>query len=157
MKFRTLFSRKSFPCPSGSRYRKNYIKSYDGNKTELRENGVEDVYDSIQKAAQGITIEDLIRRARNGDTSAIGQPVDSYVDLTQCPKDLLEAHQMIKGMKDKYYELPVEVRNRYGNSFDAFLAAVNSGDIYNDLTQINAANKEVAEVKEKVLGGNENA
>lgn len=157
MKFRCLFSRKSFSSPSGQRYRKKYVKSIEGGKSSLLENGVEDVYDSIQKAALGITIEDLIRRARNGDSSAIGQPIDSYMDLSNAPKDLLEAHEMIKGVKNSFYGLPADVRAKYGNSFDSFLNAVNNGTVYDDLAAVNSSSSTVTEVKEKILGGNTDA
>lgn len=160
MKFRSLFSRKSFPSPSGSRYRKSYVKSIEGGKSSLIENGVEDVYDSIQKAALGVTIEDLIRRARNGDTTAIGEPLDSYMDLSNAPKDLLEAHEMIKGMKNSFYGLPADVRAKYGNSFDSFLDAVNNGTVYGDLAAVNSSSSPAspaAEIKEKILGGNSDA
>ena len=157
MKFRSLFSRKSFPCSTGQRYRKKYVKSIEGGKSSLLENGVEDVYDSIQKAALGITIEDLIRRARNGDTTAIGQPVDSYMDLSNAPRDILEAHEMIKGMKNSFYGLPADVRAKYGNSFDSFLSAVNDGTAYDDLAAVNSTSSNATEIKEKVLGGNADA
>ena len=157
MKFRSLYSRKSFPSPSGSRYRKNYVKSIEGGKSSLLENGFEDVYDSIQKAALGITIEDLIRRARNGDSTAIGQPIDSYMDLSNAPRDILEAHEMIKGMKNSFYGLPADVRAKYGNSFDSFLSAVNDGTVYDDLAAVNSSGSNVNEIKEKILGGNADA
>lgn len=164
MKFRTAYERERKISPSGSRYRKNYVKSYEKDGTPvLQEAGVEDVYDSIQKAGQGLGIEDLIRRARAGDDTAIREPVDSYVDLTHAPKDMLEAHQMLVEAKDKYLQLPAELRGKFGNSFDQFLKASADGSALKVL-QPNKQSEpvqplstsEVAAIR-KMIGGNDNA
>lgn len=152
MKFRTISSgRQRHTSPSGSRYRKKYIKSYstDGAPT-LLEDGLEDVYDSIQKAAPGNIIEDLLRRAKSGDTSAIREPVDSFADLSNAPTDLLSAHQMLVSAKDKYLGLPAELRARYGNSFEKFLTAASDGSLISDLQQPNkkAASSDVLNAEE---------
>lgn len=125
MKFRTAYSQRiPFPSSSGSRYRKNYVKQINENgESKLIETGVEDVYDSIQKAALGHTIDDLIRRAKSGDTAAIREPIDSYVDLSNMPTDLLSAHQQLVDAHAKYNALPSAIRSQFGNSFDNFLKA----------------------------------
>lgn len=164
MKFRTMScERKRFPAPIGSRYAKRYQKTTDG---ELMEAGVEDVYDSIQKAALGITLNDLIRRAQNGDTNAIGDVVPSYADLSKAPKDLLEAHAMLSNARASYDSLPLELRNSFGNSFDKFIAACADGSVVKALSG-SAASKadtvpglspdEIKKIRESLNGGTANA
>lgn len=129
MKFRSAYDRSSKPvsCPRGSRYRQMYIKKiYDG-KAVLEKAGVEDVYDSIQKAAPGNLIEDLLRRARSGDDTAIPEPIDSYVDITHAPKDLLEAHQMLAASRSKYDALPADLKAVFNNDYTTFLEASANG------------------------------
>lgn len=164
MKFRTMSSdRKRFPAPCGSRYAKRYQKTVDG---ELMQAGVEDVYDSIQKAALGITLSDLIRRAENGDTSAIGEVVPSYADLSNAPKDLLEAHTMLCAARVSYDSLPLELRNSFGNSFDKFIAACADGSVVKALsgsvapkgdTVPGLSPDEIKKIRESLNGGTKNA
>lgn len=127
MNFRTAYC-KSEPvyCPSGSRFRPKYCRK-DG---ELVQVGVEDVYDSIQKAANGRLVEDLLRRASAGDASAIPPPVDSYVDVSKAPKDLLEAHSMLQGIKSEFSSLSPDIRKKFDNNFDTFLKASLDGSAY---------------------------
>ena len=73
MKFRCAYDRERKPCPSGSRLRQTYTRGADGS---LVESGVEDVFDSIQKAGDGLALADLIRRAERGDQTALPLPVE---------------------------------------------------------------------------------
>lgn len=164
MKFRSAYSPcQSVPCPSGSRYRQHYKKRiYDG-KEVLEKAGVEDVFDSIQKAAPGNIIEDLLRRARNGDTSAIGEPVDSYVDLSHAPKDILEAHEMLSKARSSYDNLSADVKAVFDNDYSKFLEASVNGKAIEALNakNINPEAKpfslsEIAELR-KLIGGNKDA
>lgn len=140
MNFRSAYSEvKPKPSPSGSRYRTTYTKSYENDgMPRLIEVGKEDVYDSIQKASNGILLEDLIRRARSGDDSAIPEPIESYADISAMPSDMLSAHQMLLDAKDKYLRLPADVRSAFGNSFESFLAAASNGTLVEKLTQLNS-------------------
>lgn len=140
MKFRTSYdSTQHKASPSGSRFRKKYIRSYaDDGTPQLISEGIEDVYDSIQKAKPGNVIEDLIRRAQSGDTTAIREPIDSYADISGMPTDILEAHQMLIKAKDNYYKLPSDLRAKYGNNFTGFLNAMSDGSLAKDLVTPNA-------------------
>lgn len=166
MKFASAYNaeRPYKPSPSGSRFFKKYIRAYNSDGVgELRENGVEDVYDSIQKAAQGITVDDLIRRAKSGDDSAILEPIDSYVDISGSPTDLLSAHAMLKSAHEKYDSLPAELRSQFGNNFEKFLKASADGSAAALVKKNSEASsvkplssQEVNEIR-SLLGGNKNA
>lgn len=165
MKFRSAYSERIvFASPNGCRYRKQYIRGYDkeGNKI-LVENGVEDLFDTVQKAAPGNCIEDLIRRAESGDSTAIPEVVDSFVDLSHMPKDLLEAHSMLANAQEKYKLLPKELRSQFGNTFGGMLKAIGDGSFTQVLTQpVKSTEKttgftpeQIEEIK-KLIGGNSN-
>ena len=166
MKFRTAYSDSiRFNSPVGDRFRKKYQKaSSEDGKYRLEEVGVEDVYDSIQKAAQGITVDDLIRRYKAGDLDAIPPVEDSYVDLTGAPRDMLEAHTMLSAAKLKYNALPASLREKFGNSFEDFLKASADGSVYSML-QVNSNStsgasplndEELVKIR-NIIGGNSDA
>ena len=138
MKFRSSYSEPIlFESPSGSRYRKNYLKAYnDDGTSELIENGIEDVYDSIQKAAPGNVIEDLIRRAQSGDVTAIPAPIDSFVDIADMPTDLLSMHSKLMQCRAQYDSLPADVRSLFNNSYSDFLKSVGDGSLAEKLSQL---------------------
>lgn len=133
MKFRTAYSRDRSTCPSGSRYRKTYTRGADG---ELKEAGVEDVFDSIQKAGEGLALADLIRRAERGDQTAIGDPVDSFADITNAPTDLLDAHMKLSAARDAYNSLPANVKAVFNNDFQTMLTAIGDGSVVDKLSQL---------------------
>lgn len=150
MKFRSRSNYgHSIISPSGCRFRKTFCRDSSG---KLISTGTEDIHDTVQKAAPGNVIEDLIRRATAGDPNAIRPPVDSYVDLTHVPTDIIEAHQMLIKYKDTYNALPASVKAQYGNSFDSFVNAVGTGKVSADFT---AAAKKAADEQVKALSSEE--
>lgn len=164
MKFRSAYTEHiRFPSPNGSRYRTIYQKNPE-DPGRLIEVGVEDTYDTIQKAAVGHTMADIIGRLSAGDTSAVGPIVDtSDIDLTGAPKDMLEAHIMLNDAKAKYNQLPADLKSKFGNSFEQFLRAAADGSVYSVLQpnsssvhQDNLSQDEVAKIRE-IIGGNNNA
>lgn len=165
MKFKTAYDKSDFQgSPVGSRFRKQYVS--DG--TDIKECGVEDVYDSIQKAANGRLVEDLLRRASSGDPSAIPPVVDSYTDLSKAPSDILEAHQMLKDSRASFDRLPADVKSKFNNSFDTFLKASLDGSAVSILTSTPAveapsnvaaslSSDELSKIRSIINGGNNNA
>lgn len=132
MKFRSAYSTSGHSfSPNGSKFRTKYIRL--GLGQPLQENGIENVYDSIQKAVDGITVGDLIRRAKAGDPTAIGQPLDSFGDVTRLPKDFVEAHMMTCEYEAKFKSLPLKLRQEYDNNFSKFLAALSDGSLKDKL------------------------
>lgn len=162
MKFRTAYCKSEpYYSQSGSRFRPKYCRK-DG---ELVQVGVEDVYDSIQKAANGRLVEDLLRRASAGDASAIPPPVDSFADVSKAPKDLLEAHSMLQGIKSEFSALDPDIRKKFDNNFDTFLKASLDGSAFQLLTAgavdstsapIPLSSDELSKIR-SIIGGNSDA
>ena len=170
MKFRTAYCEKTtIPCPSGSRYRQHYKRgiSSDGSKILVKD-CVEDVYDSIQKAAAGNTIDDLIRRAQGGDPDAIPSVVESFGDFSQMPTDLLSAHSMLLDAQAKFDSLPVDFRSKFDNSFGKFISGLGDGTVAS-LLQVNKSHsavsssgtsfteEEINKIRDVINGGSNNA
>lgn len=155
MKFRCSYDRARTYCPSGSRLRQTYTRGADGSLVEA---GVEDVFDSIQKAGDGLALADLIRRAERGDQTAIPDPVDSFVDITGAPKDLLEAHMMLSDAKSKYDALPANVKSVFNNDFATMLSAIGDGSVVDKLSQLaKVASPTPTTVTNQNEGGSNNA
>lgn len=134
MKFRSFFDRPSSTVsPSGSPFRKLYTRKVDtaGNRS-LIASGEENVYQGIQLAARGNLTQDLINRATRGDSTALGDVSDSFADITEAPKTLLDAELRLIKAREIFESFPVDVRNKYNNNFSDFLRAVDSGSYLND-------------------------
>lgn len=154
MKFRSAYDRERKISPSGSRLRQTYTRGADGS---LIEAGVEDVFDSIQKAGEGLALADLVRRAERGDETAIPAPVDSFVDITGAPKDLLEAHTMLSDARAKYDALPANVKAVFNNDFHTMLTAIGDGSVVEKLSQLAKVSSPASPAVNKNEGGTPNA
>ena len=127
MLFQTQYSKADrFPCPSGSRYKDEFqlVTDPDGN-SRLEKTGVKDVYQEIQSYKDGCTIENIVRRALNGDLSVLSARPPVYGDTTFAANDLIAANEAIKQAQDIYKTLPADKRSKYG-SFDAFVRSFGS-------------------------------
>lgn len=99
----------------------------DGNIV-LEESGSENLYDYIQSHRDSCDINVLLARYNNGDVSALNQRQGSYGDFTQFPKTFAETlNFMIQG-QDYFESLPLEVRERFGFSFERFVASMDNMD-----------------------------
>lgn len=155
MKFATAYENVISSSPTGSRYRQLYRRSVDEDGSQkLVEAGKEDVYDSIQKAAFGNLLSDLIRRSSLGDLDAIPEPIDSYGDISEMPNDLLSAHRFLSEAKLKYDALPANLKSEFNNSFENFLAKVGDGSI---ISVLNSYTSKVDEVKKVISPEDHNA
>lgn len=144
-------------APSGCRFRKtkHLVIDPDGNRY-LEETGVEDVYEKIQSFKDGCTIENIVKRALNGDTTALAKSQGVYCDTTLLPQDLNQANEVIRQAEAIYKALPANERQSYG-SFKGFiskfgtlegiqsvLAGSKSKDIVNDEKEVSTDAQEVA-------------
>lgn len=110
MKFRTSFdcSCSSPECCSGTRLRQLYKRVIDekSGKPVIVPDRKEDTYQGIQISAKGRQVSELVARALRGDDNAVRPSVDSFVDLTNAPKDAMEAQNMIIRSREAFYSLP---------------------------------------------------
>lgn len=109
-------------APSGSRYRetKQLVIDPDGNR-RLEVTGTEDVYERIQSFKEECTIENIVRRALNGDPNALSKAQGVYCDTTLLPTDLISAHEAVSRAEAIYKALPAAKRQEFG-SFRDFLS-----------------------------------
>lgn len=115
----------------------------------LKESGKKDLQEEINSFLTQTDIFYITSRLAVGDTSVLNPNPAMYGDFTEAPKSLQHAMQtMIDGEK-AFYQLPLEVRNRFDNNFRQWLFSVGSEDWIKKMT---VADQEPAaqEVKEEV-------
>lgn len=135
MEFKTQYDPRDRveTCP-GSPEHITYAGHYDEKgRVVLEESGRENIYDFIQSHAESCDIHVLMKRYQNGDVSALSQAQGFYGDVLDFPKTYAEALNHMNEMERKFMSLPVDVREKFGNSFSEFLAASGEPDFLDRL------------------------
>ena len=125
MEFKTQYDARDriFSDP-GSPEHITYAGHYDDKgRVVLEESGRENIYDFIQSHAESCDIHVLMKRYQNGDVDALSQKQGFYGDFLDFPKTYAEALNHMNEMERQFMALPVETREKFGNSFTEFLAA----------------------------------
>lgn len=125
MQFKTQYdARDRFFSDPGSPEHIIYAGHYDDKgRIVLEESGRENIYDFIQSHAESCDIHVLMKRYQNGDVNALSQKQGFYGDFLDFPKTYAEALNHMNEMERQFMALPVETREKFGNSFTEFLAA----------------------------------
>lgn len=78
----------------------------------LQATGKTNVYEKIQTYAEETKIENVIQRVIAGDESVL-RPDAIYADITNHPKNLLEAMEQIHNLENTYNNLTEEIKEKY--------------------------------------------
>ena len=133
MPFFTPGSEK-FVSESGSGLVKKYApKVLPDGTVELIEDGVFDLYAQIQADAEANSIQAVLKRFENGDTSGFsGQPI--YGDFTEMPTTYAEFLQAQINAYAVYENLPPEIKQKFDNDRDQFFATAGSEEWIDKMT-----------------------
>lgn len=108
-------------APSGSRYKTEYqLETEPDGNTHLVEVGIKDIYQEIQSFKDSCTLENIVRRALNGDPTALQQRQGVFGDARFDANDLIAANNAVKQAQNVYRSLSADKRAEYG-SFNEFL------------------------------------
>lgn len=135
MEFKTQYSPRDriVSCP-GSPEHIMYSGHYDEKgRVVLEESGRVNLYDEIQSHAESVDIHVLMKRYQNGDVTALSQVQGFFGDQLDFPKTYAEALNHMNEMERQFMALPVDVRQKFGNSFSEFLAASGESDFLDRL------------------------
>lgn len=123
--FRTQFTRQRITSNAGERDRVIYeMQADEDGVLDLVAVGKESLYDYIQSFHESTDIHNILARFRNGDETVLSQRIGQYADVSMMPTnyaDILNA--VIKG-ENMFNNLPKETREKFGNNFAAFMAAM---------------------------------
>lgn len=146
--FRTAYAdHERVPVESGSPIENEYgyeIDSY-GRKV-LVKTGETDLYAKIQLSLEETKIENILARCTAGDTSML-RPDGIYADLTEMPNNLIEARQAMQKLENTWNGLGAEIKNKYNNSLDTFIANAGKETWLRDMGLLPAEAKAVAEME----------
>ena len=127
--FRTQYDHVRVLAEPGQREKVTYGGHYDDKgRVVLEEIGRVNLYDEIQSHADSVDIHVLMQRYKNGDPEALSRAQGLYLDATVFPKTYAEALNHMADMERSFMSLPVEVREKFNNSFSEFLASSGESD-----------------------------
>lgn len=103
--------------------------------------GEENVYESIQEAAKGCTLAEILTKYNNGELLPYTD-VGEDVDMTQLPKDIIEQQAIKVNALNAWNKLDPNLKALFNNDMEAF-AKASTNDIVNALNKV-TTNKEVS-------------
>lgn len=114
----------------GERDHKLYGAVYDeSGRVMLEEKGTESLYDYIQSFADSVDIHVILKRFANGESDVLSKVQGFYGDYTQLPTDYAQLLNTVNAGEDMFKSLPVEVRAKFGHSFNEFMTALCDGSL----------------------------
>lgn len=132
-KFYTAYNRpQTQESPAGSKEEPVYEMQIDlqGHK-KLIKKGMTNIYEIIQASLEQSKIENIIRRATEGDPYALTVMNGQYIDTTDLPKSLAEAQSFVIKAKSEFDQLPINIRRQFDMSAEKYIAAYGTSDWLN--------------------------
>lgn len=123
--------RGRFHCNVGSRFKQLHHARYDDRGcVVLVDDGVDDMYAYIQSHAPSVDIHVLLKRFASGDPSALSKRQGIYADVTGMPRTYADLLNTVNDLERQFLSLPVEVREKFGNSFSQYAATLGTEDYF---------------------------
>lgn len=128
--FTTQFSKKNrVRSKHGNPYVTEYIAEYDtAGVLQLRENGKKNLYEYIQSHEESVNVKRILERYRQGDVTALNRVQAKYMDVTDMPKSLVEAINLVEQSKVEFNQLPVDVKAKFNHNYAEWLLSAGSGE-----------------------------
>lgn len=122
--FYTAYKRpETKPAPAGEKEEPVYEMQIDlkGHK-KLVMTGKTNIYDIIQESLEQSKIENIIRRATEGDPYALTVMNGQYIDTSDLPTSLAEAQAFVIKAKSEFDQLPINIRRAFDMSAEKYVA-----------------------------------
>lgn len=144
-------------CP-GNIMQPQYKERYDKDgKPYLEKVGEINLYEKIQSYRDEVDPMSILARYAAGDTTVMANP-GWYIDTSKLPANYIEWRNMMNEQKEKFNELPLEIRNKFNNSFDQWAATAGEESWMKAMgfEKQQTAQKEPAEATEQAVQKGEN-
>lgn len=130
LKFRTQYDdRAPVYQEPGSPIKPVYSPRYsDDGVLDLVQTGQENIYDFIQSHKESTDIHVLLDRFASGETDVLSRMQGFYGDVTSMPKTYAEVLNAVIAGEETFARLPVEIKQRFDNSFSVWLSSMDSPD-----------------------------
>lgn len=113
---------KRKPNKPGNIMEPQYRERYDENgNAYLEQVGEVNTYEKIQSFRDEVDTMSILARYAAGDTTVMANP-GWYIDTSKMPTSYIEWRNLMNDQKDKFENLPLEIKNRFNNSFDIWAA-----------------------------------
>lgn len=126
IKFRTKYNigEYKFKSPTGEKYQMEHTPhmGLDGRRKLIKDNS-KPIYEIIQASREQTEIERIVKRALDGDVSALNAIEGQYLDITGAPKSLAHAQQIIINAKNDFDKLDAETKKKFDNNVEIFIAS----------------------------------
>lgn len=122
--FRTQFNKgdKIFKAPTGEKFEMRHEPEFDKwGKRILKKTKRVEIYDIIQSHKDECDFELIIRRAREGDISALNIMEGHYIDITDAPKTLMESQNMMLKAQSEFEKLPADTKQKFDYDYHNYL------------------------------------
>lgn len=113
----------------------------------LKQTGKRDLNAFVQASHEASKIYNILERFNAGDVSAIQKVKGFYADTVAMPKSLVEVHNFMQQIDANFDSLPVDVKEKFGNSSIQFMKSVENGDLSKILSQFSSKNNVPKKVK----------
>lgn len=124
--FRTQLSvigEKHYYSPAGEHTELRHTAHMDSNgRRFLKADKEVAIYDLIQSNREACEIENIIRRATEGDYNALNAVNGVYTDITNCPSSIAEAQEYIIRAKNEFENLPKEIKAKFEFNPEIYIA-----------------------------------
>lgn len=89
---------------------------------ELIEDGKKDLKEEHNSWRDITDMSYILKQMQLGNTQVLMQKEGFYGDITNAPKNMQEAMQIMIDAEREFYKLPAEVRDRFNNNLNEFIA-----------------------------------
>lgn len=148
MKFRNSTSperERTFLNP-GCRFKKNYKPVFDEHgHFELEETESSDLYEYIQSFRESTDVKCIIERfLKTGgvDTSILQRVEPIFMDLSEIPDNARDWLNLSVYAQNEFFKLPVEIKEKFNNSFEQFLVSMGSEGFFEKLGVVSDVRKD---------------
>lgn len=124
-------NRARYFAGAGSRDKTVYKPVIDDNGVlHLREDGKYNLYEEIQSYRDSVDLHLILERYANGDVTALSRAQGTYGDFTGFPTTYAGVLNLINDGRMYFDSLPLDVRNKFNNSFEQFFASMDRSDFW---------------------------
>lgn len=135
MKFRTMYDDfERVPSASGNAEEIEYAPVIgDDGILSLEAVGTVDLRAEIDSYRESCDLNVILARYLNGDVSALSAKQGSYFDAVGMPRTYAEMLNTINTAESEFMKLPLDVRERFDNSFHRWLSLMDNPVEFNRL------------------------
>lgn len=154
--FKSMYDRPdTIPAGAGTEYDKTYTMILDKNGIKhLKCTGETNRYKKIQSHLDECLVENIIAKATM-DPSVLNKKQGLYFDSTSMPKTLAEAQNAILALNQEFEKLPAEMKQKFNNSPEQYIAEYGSKEWGDKLGIIKEAVEETKEEKKEEVNNAE--